>query len=193
MRALLRNRALSILLWTNGLVLLAGAMLGPVYAFYIDGLGGGLLDAGFAAAAFACAAGLVILLSGRMTDRVGRPHLVLVIGYVIMGCGFLSMFFVQSIWWLFAVQVLIGFGEAVYVPAFDALYSRHLDPSHEARQWSAWESLNYFTTAGGAVVGGAIAQEFGFGPLFLIMGILCLGSGLLVLRNLNGNIIRPSH
>lgn len=81
---------------------------------------------------------------------------------------------------LFLVQALIGLGEAIYSPAFDAVYSKHLDKKHSGIQWGAWESTNYFTTAAGAIIGGIIVTSFGFQSLFVVMGILCIGSALYI-------------
>ena len=83
---------------------------------------------------------------------------------------------------LLLVQIVISFGEAVYAPAFDAVYSKHLDGRKAGQQWGAWESLNYFTTAIGAVAGGIIVTQFGFNMMFIIMAILCLGSAIYIYR-----------
>ena len=50
------NRALRILLSTNGMILLAGAMLGPIYALFVDKIGGDLMDASIAGGIFALVA-----------------------------------------------------------------------------------------------------------------------------------------
>tara|TARA_Y100000310_G_scaffold301375_1_gene337828 strand:- start:375 stop:659 length:285 start_codon:yes stop_codon:yes gene_type:complete len=74
---------------------------------------------------------------------------------------------------LLAVQVVIGFSEAVYVPSFDALYSRNLDGKKEGRQWGVCEAMYYFSIALGGVVGGFLARQYGFDVLFVIMSLLC--------------------
>ena len=37
-----------MLLFTNSLIIVAGAMLGPIYALLVEDIGGGLLDASLA-------------------------------------------------------------------------------------------------------------------------------------------------
>jgi len=56
------NKALRILLVTNALILLAAAMLGPIYALFVKEIGGDLMDASIAGFIFAISAGLVTLL-----------------------------------------------------------------------------------------------------------------------------------
>jgi hypothetical protein len=48
MRLLFFGKVLNILLVTNGMILLAGAMLGPIYALLVEEVGGDLLDASLA-------------------------------------------------------------------------------------------------------------------------------------------------
>ncbi len=157
-------------------------MLGPIYAIFVEDIGGDLLDASIAGGAFALSAGITSLVSGRMSDKVKRPELVVIFGYILIGLGFTLYIFVQSIWFLLLCQVIIGLGEAIYSPAFDTVYSRHLTENKIGREWGAWESMNYFSAAAGAFVGGLIAVNFGFDTLFIIMATLCIFSALYIYK-----------
>ena len=42
------------------------------------------------------------------------------------------------------------------------------------------ESMNYFTAALGAIVGGLVVKNFGFTPVFIIMASLCFASALYI-------------
>jgi predicted MFS family arabinose efflux permease len=180
MKRLFFNRALRVLLLTNGFILLAAAMLNPIYALFVEGIGGDLLDASLTGGIYALAAGLTTLLAGKHFDKIKKKEAVVIFGYVLMGIGFLMLIFVNSIYFLFAVQILIGFSEAFYSPAFDALYSKHLTKNKMGREWGAWESMNYFSMAIGAAIGGFVAATFGFETLFTIMAILCFVSALYI-------------
>ena len=161
------NKAIKILLVTNGFILIAGAMLGPIYALFVEKIGGDLLDASYAFGVFALAAGITTFISGRYADRIKENELIVVLGYGIMGIGFLGYTLVNSIWSLLVIQIIIGLGEAIYVPVFDALYSKHLDSQKSGRVWGAWEAINYFATAFGAVAGGFLVTFFGFNTMFI--------------------------
>ncbi|MCB9802949.1 MFS transporter [Candidatus Nomurabacteria bacterium] len=180
MKILFFNKALRILLSTNALALMAGAMLGPIYALFVEKVGGDLMDASIAGGIFAFVAGLTTLISGKYSDRIKQNELIVVLGYSIMGLGFFLYFWVDSIIFLFIVQAIIGLGEAIYSPAFDAVYSKHLDGHKSGTQWGAWESMNYFTTAIGAVVGGAIVTFLGFQTLFIIMSLFCFSAAFYI-------------
>lgn len=180
MARLFLSKALRILLATNALILVAAAMLGPIYALFVEKVGGDLMDASIAGGIFALTAGLTTLVSGRYSDKIKENELIVVLGYAIMGVGFLLYIWVESIMFLFMVQVIVGLGEAIYAPAFDAVYSKHLEWHKTGRQWAAWESIHYFTAAIGAIVGGGIVTLFGFPVLFVIMTMLCFGSALYI-------------
>jgi predicted MFS family arabinose efflux permease len=176
------NHALRILLSTNALILLAAAMLGPIYAIFVERIGGDLMDASLAGGIFALVAGIVTLISGKYTDRIKEQEIVVIVGYLIIGCGFMVYSVVNSIAGLFLVQAIIGIGEAIYSPAFDAVYSKHLSVSKSGAQWGAWESMNYFTSSAGAILGGIIVTVFGFNALFFLMTALCFLSAFYIYR-----------
>jgi MFS family permease len=171
------NKALKILLGTNALILLAAAMLTPIYALFVEEIGGDLMDASIAGFLFALSAGVVTLLSGKISDKVRHSEHVLMLGYALMGTGFLLFLFIHSVTTLFIIQILIGMGEAIYSPAFDKLYSEHLDRGKFGVEWGTWESMYYFTTAFGAIIGGLMVTRFGFPALFLSMAFLSFASG----------------
>ena len=81
MKKLFFNRALRILLVTNGIILFAGAMMGPIYALFVEEIGGDLLDASLTVAIFALAAGITALISGRYADKIKENELIIVLGY----------------------------------------------------------------------------------------------------------------
>ncbi len=176
------NRSLKILLFTNSLILMAGAMLGPIYAIFVEGIGGSILDASIAGSIFALFAGITTLLSGKYSDVIKENELVVVFGYIIMAFGFLLYVFVDSIYLLFIAQALIGIGEAIYSPAFDALYSKHINKKQAGAQWRIWEAMYYFITAIGALLGGIFVVWFGFKAMFIIMAFLCFIPAMYILR-----------
>lgn len=175
------NKHIKILLGTNMVVLLSGAMFAPLYALFVKDIGGDILDAAFASSLFAISAALTVIGIGRFIDRSKQGKLVMAFGYIIMAVGFALLVFTNHIWTLFLAQIIIGFGEALYAPAFDSLYSKNLDKNKEASEWGLWEAGNYIILAVGAVLGGYIVSTYGFQILFTIMAILTFLTSLYIL------------
>lgn len=180
MKRLFFNKALRILLITNGMILIAGSMLGPIYALFVEKVGGSLLDASLTGGVFALAAGITTLIAGKYADKIKENELIIVFGYFVIGLGFLLYMVVNSVLSLLIIQALIGFGEAIYAPAFDAVYSKHIAKTKAGWQWGAWEGMNYFVSAIGAAVGGLIATRLGFNIMFEIMAGFCFLSALYI-------------
>ena len=175
------NLSLKILLITNGVILLAGAILGPIYALFVEKIGGNILDAGITGGVFALAAGITTIISGRYADKIKENELIVVLGYFLLGIGFFLYSKVDSVKTLLLVQILIGFGEAIYAPAFDSVYTKHMEKKAIGKLWGLWEGMHYFVAAGGAILGGFVAFRFGFNALFLTMAIISILSALYIL------------
>jgi MFS family permease len=156
-------------------------MLAPIYALFVDKVGGDILAAGITAAALAFGSGVACLVAGRSIDRMKNKRYLLVGSGIVMAAGFLAYGYAGSVWQLAAIQVVMGVVQAVHATAYDALYTRHLDKNHEGEEWGAWEALYYFATAGGALAGGYLVSRYSFEVLFLDMAFLTFISALYLL------------
>ena len=70
MKKIFLNKALRILLATNAMIIVAAAMLGPIYALFVKDIGGDLLDASIAGGILALVAGITTLTSGKYSDKI---------------------------------------------------------------------------------------------------------------------------
>ncbi len=168
------QRNLKILLMASSLFMLAGGLFGPIYAVCVEEIGGDLLTAGAAYSIFAIVAGIMIFLIGRWEDRVKHQEKLIIIGYVLSCAGFLGYLFVKAPVHLFMVQIIFGVGEAIGTPAFDGLYTKHLDKGKFASEWGMWDAMSYITIGIGALAGGYLANLYGFRFLFTIMFVISL-------------------
>ncbi len=168
------NKALRLLLITDSFILISSAMFGPIYAIFVQEIGGGILEASWAVAVFSFITGISLYFFARFEDQMKEQELALVFGYFVLAIGYFGYLFVHSLPSLLLMQAILGIGKAVYTPAYDGLYSIHLDRKKAASQWGAWEMMAYIISGIGAVVGGLLANAFGFSILFVIMGMLCV-------------------
>jgi hypothetical protein len=174
------NKWLRLLLIADFFMLLAMGMLTPIYAIFVEEIGGDILAASGAWALFTFTAGVLIWFSGRWQDKLRKQGIAhkrfISFGYLIRCIAFLGYFFVASKFHLFAVQILLGIGVAASVPAYDSLYSKLLTKGRFASEWGAWEGMNMIVASIAAVIGGVVANYFGFKTLFLVMfGISLIG------------------
>jgi MFS family permease len=173
-RSLRSNPSLLALLLSNSLVLISLGMFVPIYALFVQQVGGNALSAGLTAGALAFASGLSALLSGRLIDHFSQAQTryFLVIGWVLIGISCLLYLLVHNVTALFTVQIVSGFLKPISAPAFDTLYARHLDGRSTGQEYGVWEASFFITGGVGAVLGGAIVTLLGFSGVFIAMAIL---------------------
>lgn len=165
-----------ILLVSESLSTTAAGLIGPIYAIYVEGIGGGILEAANAYAAFMITMGLVIFILGRWEDHHRHDRIFIIAGYFVTALGFAGYIFVSNPVQLLIVQVILGFGMAVRTPAYDSLYSRTVVHKHFALAWGDWEAADSFATGIAAFVGGVVASLYGFKTLLVLMFLISLFS-----------------
>lgn len=170
------KKELKVLLAVSAMFTLAGGLFGPIYAVFVEQIGGDLLDAGGAYAAFSIATGVLIFILGRWEDHVKHMEKLIIIGYLLNVFGFVGYLLIRNPMDLFLVQILFGISAAINTPAYDGLYSKLMDRGRYASEWGMWESQYYIIGAVAAVSGGFLAEMYGFAFLFQIMlGISIIG------------------
>jgi MFS family permease len=168
------NRALRLMLVNNGIILFVAGLLTPLYAIYVEEIGGRLIDVSIAASVLPFAAAITVLIAGYIADKTDEDVMIMVVGSVFITLGFFLYLFTHSMAMVILNQALIGIGEAIYAPAFDSVYSLHLNKKKAGRQWGAWEAMRYVTLSASALIGGVIIVQTGFHTLFFIMTLASL-------------------
>lgn len=163
---------LKILLWSSFFINLSAGLLGPIYAIFVEEIGGDILTAGTSYAVFSIATGVLIFFLGKWEDKLKHQENILIIGRVLAVIGTAGYLFVKSPLTLFGVQILLGVSEALITPAFDGIYSRNLSKGKFASQWGYWDAMVYVTIGASAILGAFIADVYSFRILFIFMTIM---------------------
>ncbi|MEK6937338.1 MAG: MFS transporter [Nanoarchaeota archaeon] len=175
------KKELKILLLAFCFSSFAFSMLSPIYAIFVEEIGGGILEASYAIAIFTFSSGVLIYLVSRLEDKVKHLEYLLSLGYLVNAIAFLSYVFVSKPVHLYFVEILFGIGIAVLSPVFDGLYSKNLDKGKYVSEWGDWEALGYLIGSLSALSGGFLTAKFGFKTLFLVMFFLSLVAFLISL------------
>lgn len=170
------KNGIKILLISDGWANLALGMLGPIYAIFVEKIGGDILDASWAYSTYMITAGIIMYLLSKWEDREKHKEKFIVFGYAIASLGCFMYLFVFDQLTLLITQATLGFSMAILTPSFDAVYSHYVKEKEEASNWGIWEAMSYIITAIAAVIGGYIVNGFGFKTLFIVMFIISLFS-----------------
>lgn len=168
------KKGLRILLFSDAFLNLSLGMIGPIYAIFVEHIGGDILDASWAFFAYMFTAGVVTYIISKWEDGMVHKELLVVIGYVLSNIGCFAYIFVYDQFSLLVTQIILGLSMAVLSPAFDATYSHYVIKKSEASNWGIWEAMSYIVTAFAAIIGGAIVSTFGFQFLFIAMFVVSL-------------------
>lgn len=175
------KRLRRILLVSDAFYMLAASVLGPIYALFVKRIGGDLLDASVTFAVYMLTAGVIVFLLGLWEDKSKHQAKFVILGYGISVMGYAGYLLVNSTFSLFIVQAILGLSAALKDPAYDALFS-NAGGKHLALAWGEWEAMDYVVWGAGALIGGLIAQQFGFQVLLWCMFVLSLFSFVVSLR-----------
>ena len=96
-----------ILLYVSLIASFAIGLLGPIYAIFVEEIGGSILDAGIAYAIFSIFTGILIISFGSTKFFARNTKKIVVIGYFILALGNLGYLLVKSPIHLFIVQVVL--------------------------------------------------------------------------------------
>ena len=163
------KKALRILLAADGFVIFAVGLLAPIYAIFVENIGGDILDAGIAYSIYLFVMGFFIFFISRWENHSKYKEKLLAFSYLLFCLGAIGYFLVSNKYHLFAVQVIIGMAEAFNSPVYDGLYSKFLDKGKFITEWGLYASMSSFVNAFAAILGAWLAFEFGFKILFIIM------------------------
>lgn len=167
-----------------------------------DGVAWGLLPIFFAAkglsvtqiaivaATYPAVWGLAQLVTGALSDRMGRKGLI-VGGMLLQGVSLLGM----ALWtgfvpWLLA-SVLLGLGTAMVYPTLLAAIGDAAQPSWRGTAVGTYRLWRDGGLAGGAVIGGVAADAVGVPAALIIVAALTAASGLLVALRMPETHPRP--
>jgi MFS family permease len=141
--------------------------------------GAGLDQIGLLAGLYPAVWGLSQLVTGGLSDRIGRKWLI--VGGMWVQAGGIA---VIALWWQYAGfaagAVLLGLGTAMVYPTLLAAIGDVAHPSWRASAvgvYRLWRDLGY---AFGAVIAGLVADLFGLSQAALVVAGLTFLSGLIV-------------
>ncbi len=165
----------------------AFASFAPIFAIFITEQieGGSAKVAGFATAAYWLTKSIFQLPIARFLDKTDGEtddFWAMFAGYVISGAAPLGFLFATEPWHIYLIQALLGFTMAWAVPAWYAIFTRHVDKDKIGFEWSLESVFAVgISTSGAAALGGYVADTYGFSTLYIASGIIAITSSFLLL------------
>jgi MFS family permease len=150
-----------------------------IFPLFFTSFGLGVERIGMLKAIYPTAWGVLQLVTGPLSDRLGRKGLI-VAGMWVQAAGLLLTALTREFGWWFAGSLMLGIGTALVYPSLIAAVSDASSPAWRARSLSVyrfWRDLGY---AIGALAAGLIADRFGFPWAIGSVAAVTFVSGLVV-------------
>jgi MFS family permease len=168
----MKNKALNTLFVYNGIFVFATSLLGPLYAVFVETIDSNIIYVSLSWSAFLASSTLCMLLMRNYVDRIVEREYLLMGGYLIRAIVWFTFPLITTIEVLILLQVLLGIGEALGTPAYDAIFAEHLESNKHVKNYTDWKLITNVVGAIAIIIGGLLVSEFGFAILFYLMGIL---------------------
>jgi len=186
------NKIIKILILSDVALLTGFGFITPIFAIFLTNniQGGNAQVAGFAASIYWIVKSLALIPFGRYLDKnLGEKDdlYFIIIGNILTAFVIFAYLFSYLPWHIYCLQVVYALGMAMNIPGYTAIFTRHIDKGKEAFDWSTRGALIGIGTGISGALGGIIAYNFGFEPLFIGVGIFILISAflpLLILKNI---------
>lgn len=163
------NRLYKILVSAYVASVFSEGIILPIYAIFVQKIGGDILEASGAMATFLVVEGVFTILVHRLRWSHEHRFILLIGGWVIWLIGIISYLLISNVFMLFATQVFTALGNAIADPAFDRELARHTDKKMEEFEWGIFEGANSIMSGVAAILGGIIAATYGFTVLIYFM------------------------
>jgi len=166
------NKALKALIFISGIFMFAYAMLMPIFAIFVEKIGGSVTTASNSWAIFWLVAGILTFVMGKLESKMDETELAIVWSQYIICIAYILYYFTTTTSMLYIVMIILGIGNAIFWPAFHSVYTKHVDEKNSTWQWSFYDGMAYIIPAIGAALGGFLVNLYGFNLIFIIMAIL---------------------
>ncbi len=192
------NKVIKLIVITDFFYNAAFASFAPVFAIFLTGQisGGSASVAGFAASVYWIVKSIVQLPIARLLDKTDGEKddfWAMFFGYLLSGLVPIGYIFAREPWHIYLLQAFLGVCMAFVVPAWYAIFTRHVDKWRIGFEWSLESVFAVgFATAGAAALGGYIVDTLGFQVLFFAAGLVAISFSFLLL-GLRKHLLPKNH
>jgi MFS family permease len=163
------------------------SVFAPVFAVFVTGQikGGTIQVVGFAAAIAQIVKSSLQIPVARWLDRNHGEYddfYSMVIGSCIVASSPFLYLFASEVWHVYAIQAWFGLGNALAVPPWYAIFTRHIDAMRENIEWSMESVAIGISGASAAALSGILVANFGFRLAFFVGGLFAILGALVQMR-----------
>lgn len=159
------------LLFSSLISTFADSLFGPLYAIYVQGIGGSLLDVGNSIALYSVATGALIIVAGKISDKINKV-LLTTAGFTISAFATLAYLVIKTPVELYVLQVVFALSTALLSAPFSALFAQHIKEERAGLMWAFDAGGGKILAGIGISIGTFVTHAFGFMTVFFVIFFL---------------------
>lgn len=180
------NKVVKTLIFYDLLLLFGWGLVVPILAIFImeSIQGGNTQVAGLAIGIYWLGKSLLqVPIANYLDKNHGEKddYYFLIFGTLLASLAPFGFIFASLPWHIYFLQVIHALGMASAIPAWAGIFTRHIDKGKEAQSWALDSSALGIGVGTAGIIGGTVANLFGFVPLFIGVGTFGIISALLLL------------
>lgn len=118
--------------------------------------------------------------TGMMQRRFGNKQ-VMIMGFIVAIGATASLFFVQSIWIVFLLRLMAGFGKAMYGVSMHIFIANHIEIFQRGKAIAIFGGVHRLGGFIGPAMGGVVAATFGLRAPFIVFAMTGLVGLILII------------
>ncbi len=180
------NKVIRILIFSDFVLMAGWGLIIPILAiFIVDKIqGGDVRVVGIAIGIYWILKSLIQIPIGRYLDKTSGEkddYYFLIFGTGLASLTPIGFIFATLPWHMYALQGIHALGMAMAIPSWGGIFTRHIDKGKEAMTWGIESSALGIGIGVAGIIGGIVAKNFGFTPLFIGVSILGIAATFLFL------------
>lgn len=178
------NKVVKVMVFSDLFLNSGWGLISPILAIYILGTikGGNIQVAGIAMGTYWLGKSVLQIPIAHYLDKnhgEKDDYYALIGGTLLASLTPIGFIFATLPWHIYVLQGLHALGMAMAIPSWSAIFTRHIEKKREAFCWSLDSSSIGLGAGVAAILGGTIAEIFGFIPLFIGVSIFGIVAALL--------------
>jgi len=180
------NKVVKIMVFSDLFLNSGWGLIGPILAiFIVNNIQGGNVKV------VGIAVGIYLLVKSVLQIPIAHyldlnhgekdDYYALFIGTLLTAITPIIFIFATISWHIYIAQIIHALGMAMALPSWSAIFTRHIEKKREAFCWSLDSSALGLGAGITGIIGGAVAQFFGFIPLFIGVSVFNVIAAILFL------------
>jgi len=180
------NKVIKVLVSSDLALLFGWGLINPILAiFIVENINGGDAKvAGMAVGIYWLTKSVIqIPIANYLDKNHGEKddYYFLIGGILLASLTPFGFIFATLPWHIYLLQIIHALGLAAALPAWCGIFTRHIDKGKEAQSWALDSSALGIGAGAAGIIGGTVAEIFGFTPLFIGVGVFGIIAALLCL------------